>query len=145
MRIGKTKEGLVEIIRKRGGSILVRPLNRIKAVWLKGKAANEIKQSEKGISLRMAKEVSFDQDCGCTAVVEFLDGGKIETFNVYGDIKKYIRSKLRKGLDLSEHHRRKHLKENGFVRGKGLRRKMKKGDQGRKIRQFERNGYQVVV
>ena len=144
MRIGETKAGLVEIIRKRGGSILARPLNKVKSAWMKGREVNEVKESERGISLRMAKPVGFDQDCGCTAVAEFLDGGRIETFNVYGDIKKYIKSKLRKGLDLSEHYRRKHLKDFGFIRGKGLKRRVKKADHGRKIRQFERNGYNVV-
>lgn len=142
MRIGQMREGLVEVLRKRGGAMLVRPLNKVKAEWVKAREVKVLRRPEPGMVLRMVKDVGFDQDCGCTAVVEFLASGEVEAFNVYGDLEAYLRSKVRKGSRLSEHHRRKHLKEHGFLRGKGMVTKVK--DERRKVRQFERGGYAVV-
>jgi hypothetical protein len=144
MRIGQMKDGLVEIIRKRGGAVLVRPLNKVKAQWVKAREVKALKRPERGMILRMIKDVGFDQDCGCTAVVEFLATGKVEAFNVYGDFEAYLRSKVRVGSKLSEYHRRKHLKEHGFLRGKGMVTRVKVKDERRKVRQFERGGYAVA-
>lgn len=142
MRIGQMSGGLVEIIRRRGGAVLVRPLNRVKPLWVQD--VKLVKPPERGMSLRMAKEVEFSQECGCTAVVEFLVNGRVESFNVYGDLEKYVSSGVRKGSKLSDHHRRVALREDGFLRGRGLKRRVKAKVLGRKIRQFERNGYEII-
>jgi len=141
MNIGETKEGLVHVVRRRGNSVLIRPLAKIKGRWVRRRDVRLVENVERGIKLRMAKDVGFDQVCGCTAVAEFRSG-VVETFNVYGDLRSYIRSKIRKGQELSDWKRRMFLKSEGFVRGRGIRTDVK--DVGRKVRQFERKGYEVV-
>jgi hypothetical protein len=73
-------------------------------------------------NIRLVKQVGFDQECGCTAVIDIRAGrraAKVRTYNVYGSMKQYTASGVTEGLKVSPHYRRKALKEKGFVRATG--------------------------
>ena len=138
-----SKGQLVEILRvnRRDRKAAVRPLNSIDELEVALSILRPYKPPERNIAVRMAKEAEFDQDCGCTAVVE-IRKQSAEAFNVYGDFEEYLASRVRRGLDLTPHHRRRHLKEKGFVRSKGKKSKVR--DHRRRVRKYERDGYDVV-
>ena len=134
------KGQLVEILKLYAGRITVRALNDTKEVEM-GRALVKVICGEEDITLRMKKEADFDQECGCTAVVEFKEL-KQEAFNVYGDFEKYLEEGERAATDLTPHYRREHLKIKGWVRSRGLKAFIR--DPRSRIRKYERNGYEAV-
>lgn len=146
IRVARRKSDgrLMQVLRAKDDKVRVRLLNRQKAEWIDNNKLKIMIRPEPGVYMRMTKPVEFDQECGCTAVVEFKNG-EFETFNVYGDMSKYIESGLRKGLTDTPYYRRKFLSENGFVRSKGMAHKAKGDHKLKKIRQFERKGYAAQV
>ena len=146
IRIARDKETnrLVQILRKKGNQSRVRLLNRQKAIWVSDDNLEILQKPERGVHMRMTKPVKFDQNCGCTAVIEFR-GTTIETFNVYGDMVKYLNSKMRKGLNTTPYRRRLFLKEKGFMRSKGMSHKIMGERRIKKIRQYERDGYRTLT
>lgn len=145
LRLGQRKSdgGLLQILVAKDNQMKVRDLNSNKPEWVPAKSIEVLTKAEPGVHLRMAKEVEFDQECGCNAVVE-IRNGRIETFNVYGDVEKYVKSKIRSGSEDTPHHRRMFLKEHGFVRSRGMTHEASKEKQFRKIRKYELAGYEVV-
>jgi hypothetical protein len=92
-------------------------------------------------SLRLLKKAEFDQKCGCTSFVD-VNGQKVETYNVYGSVGKYLKSGISEGLDASAHHRRVFLSEKGFVRAKGAVRNAK--DLGAVLFNYQKDGYKIL-
>ena len=141
---GMAQKGqLVEIlsISRKHRKANVRPLNGLETMEVSTGILKEISPPEDTVSVRMVKNAGFDQECGCTAVVEFKEQ-IVEAFNVYGDFQAYLDSRERKGSDKTPHYRRVQLKKKGYVRSKGLKSRVK--NPGRRIRKYERNGYEVV-
>ena len=141
----RKKDGrLLQVLAAKGRQFRVRTLNGTRSELVNKTSVRMLPKPERGVQLRMAKEVNFDQECGCTAIVE-IRNGRISTFNVYGDIDKYVGSKVRRGNLDTPHRRRVFLKEHGFVRSRGMTHETDREKQLRKIRKFERTGYKVLV
>ena len=141
--IRKPDKRIVQILRKKDNKFCVRPLNSQKTEWLSPSRLKMLEPPERGVQLRLIKNVNFDQECGCTAVVE-IRSNRIETFNVYGDIKKYIRSKTRSGSQQTPHHRRVHLQKHGFSRSRGMVHNITGDARLKKIRRYECKQYSIA-
>jgi hypothetical protein len=115
MKYGWTEVGPCQIVEEDEGRVKIMLPGRIRRSEWKSKT-HLIPMPSK---IRLVKGgLNFDQKCGCTAVVEVIDG-KAETYNVYGSFRKYLKSGTNKGLEATPHHRRMHLKKEGYVRALG--------------------------
>jgi hypothetical protein len=111
---GWTKDGAVKIVKDDVARILVMRPGNIKGQWI-----SKTHLSTVPTTLRLVKNANFDQDCGCTAVID-VNGNKVETYNVYGSMRKYSKAEGVKAADASAHHRRKNLSDGtGYTRAKG--------------------------
>lgn len=132
---GWTKQGAVKITKADGNRVLA-ALPKRKGKWISKSHLLAVPKS-----IRMFFKTNFDQDCGCTAVVD-CSGNTFEAYNVYGSMKKYASSKQNTGLKATPHMRRKFLKEEGFVRARGIRKNNK--EVARKLYDYAMKGYRVA-
>jgi hypothetical protein len=66
------------------------------------------------------KPTYFDQECGCVAIIE-INGNRVDFYNVYGDLSKYLQNPNRKPVVGSPGFRKKFLQNFGFLRARGQR------------------------
>lgn len=139
MKYGWTKFGVCKILDEDGARVKIMLPGRKKGRWISRTQLLSPQLAPRKI--RLIKRVNFDQTCGCTSVVDFR-GTKMEAYNVYGKMSAFNGSKTTKGLATTPHLRRKHLREDGFVRARGLRRTIK--DMPARLYRYLHRGYQVV-
>lgn len=113
MQYGWTKAGPCRVHAEDGARVKAMLPGRKRSQWL-----SRTQLLPFPAHLRLVKKVEFDQECGCTAVIE-IASGKVRTYNVYGSIKRFVASDVHEGMKASPHYRRKSLKEKGFVRAVG--------------------------
>lgn len=135
MRYGYTKQGAVQVIKEDGGRVEIRQAGKKKTVWV-----SKTQLIDPPGNARLCKRSPFDQKCGCTSIVD-IAGRCVEAYNVYGKLEKYVSSGEKKGLATSPHLRRKFLKENGFVRARGIKRTVK--DVAAEMYKHMHNGYKM--
>ena len=135
-RYGWTKCGICRIVEEEGNSVKILLPGRKRA-----QVVSKTHVVEVPAELRLVKKADFDQDCGCTAVLD-VNGTKVEAFNIYGSLKKFLVAAPGKGLDVSPYHRRVFLEENGFVRAKGQKRSTK--DVGEVVFDYVKRGYRLL-
>ena len=135
-RYGWTKGGVCRILEEEGNSVKILLPGRKRA-----QVVSKTHVVEVPAELRLVKKADFDQDCGCTAVLD-VNGAKVEAFNIYGSLKKFLAANPAKGLDVSPYHRRVFLEENGFVRALGQKRSVK--DVGEVVFDYVKRGYRLI-
>lgn len=131
-----TNSGIARVIEEKGLQLVVQMPGRKGPRNISKNAVEEIPER-----ILLARSADFDQECGCTAVVE-VRKQTVERFNVYGSVRKFAASGQEKGYKASPYFRRKFLAENGFMRAVGQR--SRERDVGGKIFQFMKEGYSVV-
>ena len=135
-RYGWTKGGVCRILGEEGNSVKILLPGRKRA-----QIVSKTHVVEVPAELRLVKKADFDQDCGCTAVLD-VNGTKVKVFNIYGSLKKFLAANPAKGLDTSPYHRRVFLEENGFVRALGQERSAK--DVGEVVFDYVKRGYRLI-
>jgi hypothetical protein len=135
-RYGWTKGGVCRILEEEGNSVKIMLPGRKRA-----QIVSKTHVVEVPAELRLVKKADFDQDCGCTAVLD-VNGAKVEAFNIYGSLKKFLTANPAKGLAVSPYHRRVFLEENGFVRALGQKRSVK--DVGEVVFDYVKRGYRLL-
>ena len=120
MDFGFTKLGPCQIVKIDGASVQVKLAGRKRPTTV---SKTQLIAAPK--QMRLVTKASFDQDCGCTPVID-VTGTKIECFNIYGKLSKFLASKDQDVKDLTPHLSRKFLKEHGFVRATGQKPRMVK-------------------
>ncbi len=107
-----TKAGPARVSEEEENRIKILLPGRKRGQWI---SKTQVEQPPAHVVL--TKQVNFDMDCGCTAVVE-LTPTEIVHYNIYGSLKKYLASETKAPSELSHHLQRKHLGENGFTRSR---------------------------
>jgi len=133
---GWTKAGACKILEEEGAQVRILLPGRKRA-----QLVSKTHLLPVPATLRLIKKADFDQDCGCTAMLE-VNGKTVDVFNVYGSLRKYIASGVKSGLDTTAHKRRVHLAEKGFVRALGSRRTA--SNVSEIVYGFQRKGYRIM-
>ena len=105
-----TRAGVIRVVEETKDKVKVFLPGRKASQWIS--RTHLLSQPHDMILFRESK--NFNQDCGCTAVVE-VHGTKLDPHNVYGSLEKFVSSedKDRKPIS-SPYFRKKHLEEKGF-------------------------------
>ncbi len=144
-KFGWTKDGPCKILAEEGASATILRPGRVKSEVVSKTHLLPAPSELRLVRFNKRGVKNFDQGCGCTAVIDVANG-ECESYNVYGNIKKFLVAKdVKPSTGVSPHFRRKALAEQGFNFSKAINKaKTKVKVQDDTLFGYFKKGYQLV-
>lgn len=141
-KFGWTKDGPCKILSEEGAVVTILRPGRVKQERVSRTHLFPVPAEARLVRFNKHSEKNFDQNCGCTAIID-VKNGECEPYNVYGNIKKYLVAKDPKPTTgVSPHHRRKMLAERGYNFSLGKAKKVKANAET--LYSYAHKGYKLV-